>query len=166
MNFYQYNRKIKPSEVSHYAISYMLCILNTLLKYNKDNVNEFSKTIKKATAEYCSDYKDRMKSESKESQQNRTAASVVAEFNKFCSSQPEAQYRAEQKALAKPKSVAPKAETPADDIPDIELNKSVHSDTPKEEAKAAEGQEGETAGEPKEEEGKGEEEKKDDDKKK
>ena len=68
--------------------------------------------------------------------------------------------------MAKPKSVAPKAETPADDIPDIELNKSVHSDTPKEEAKVAEGQEGETAGEPKEEEGKGEEEKKDDDKKK
>lgn len=49
MNFYQYNRKIKPTEVSHFAISYMLTLLNILLKYNKDVYQELSKTIKKAT---------------------------------------------------------------------------------------------------------------------
>ena len=132
MNFYQYNRKIKPSEVSHFAISYMLCILNIILSgLDKDKQNEFSKAIKKATAEYCPDFKDRMKSESKESQKQKTAQTVVVEFNNFCSTQSEEEFKAEEKMAAKVKSVAaPVAADPNEGIPDLELNKSVHSNTP------------------------------------
>jgi hypothetical protein len=157
MNFYQYNRKIRPGKVSHFAISYMLCLLNILLKYNKDNVSEFSKTIKKATTEYCPDYKETMKMEPKESQASKTAAKVVEEFNDFCLQKSEAEFKAEEKALLKAKSVAPVTPAaPVDDIPDVEINKSIHSDTPKDEAKAAEGQEGATP--TPDEEAKGEEE--------
>lgn len=65
MNFYQYNRKIRPEEVSHFAISYMLTLLNVLLKYNKDVYVELSKTIKKAATDYCPLYKQRVGNDSR-----------------------------------------------------------------------------------------------------
>ena len=68
MNYYQYNRNIKPEEVSHFAISYMLTLLNVLLKYNEDVYVELSKTIKKAANEYCPHYKQKIGPESKTSQ--------------------------------------------------------------------------------------------------
>ena len=43
MNFYQYNIDIKPGEVTHFAMSYLVKILNTLLKHNKDLYKEISK---------------------------------------------------------------------------------------------------------------------------
>ena len=128
MNFYQYNRKIKPGKVSHFAISYMLCILNTLLKYNKDNLTEFSKTIKKATAEYCPEYKEIMKTESKETQAAKTAAKVVEEFNDSCIKKNEAEKKAAFGAAADP-----------DEILDFEINKSINSDTKWDDGKATDG---------------------------
>lgn len=43
MNFYQYNLDIKPTDTSHFAVSYLMKILNILLKWNKDVYKEISK---------------------------------------------------------------------------------------------------------------------------
>jgi hypothetical protein len=48
MNFYQYNLEVKPNDTSHLAMSYLMKILNILLKWNKDVYKETSKQLKKA----------------------------------------------------------------------------------------------------------------------
>ena len=55
MNFYQYNIDLKPSEVTHFAMSYLVKILNTLLKHNKDLYKEISKQLKKASTRFVGD---------------------------------------------------------------------------------------------------------------
>ena len=57
MNFYQYNLDIKPSDTSHYAVSYLMKILNILLKWNKDVYKEISKALKKAASKFLGDNK-------------------------------------------------------------------------------------------------------------
>jgi hypothetical protein len=47
MNFYQYNLQVYPSEFMKYALSYLMHIMNILLKYNQEVYREMSKLIRK-----------------------------------------------------------------------------------------------------------------------
>jgi Na+/H+ antiporter NhaB len=59
MNFYQYNLKITPDEISHLAISYVLTILNICLKQSGyEKYQAISKTIKKVINDYCQNHMD------------------------------------------------------------------------------------------------------------
>jgi len=47
MNFYQYNLLVFPSDFMKYAMSYLMHIMNVLLKYNQEIYREMSKLIRK-----------------------------------------------------------------------------------------------------------------------
>mmetsp|Transcript_24004 Transcript_24004/g.36882 ORF Transcript_24004/g.36882 Transcript_24004/m.36882 type:complete len:350 (+) Transcript_24004:398-1447(+) len=47
MNFYQYNLQIMPSGALRYVVSYLMRILNILLKYNSTVYKEMSKLVRK-----------------------------------------------------------------------------------------------------------------------
>jgi hypothetical protein len=61
MRFNQYNRKLYPKDIAHFALSYILSILQILMSSNEDMFDkEFRKDLKKATTEYQFD-KQKMK---------------------------------------------------------------------------------------------------------
>jgi hypothetical protein len=84
MNFYQYNLDIKPGDTSHYAVSYLMKILNILLKWNKDVYKEISKQLKKAASKFLGDNKAELL-------EDLSCEQIVEQFNNFCSSISEAE---------------------------------------------------------------------------
>ena len=55
MTFYMYNLKIKPDdEIIRFAISYLMKILNILLKFNQAYYKDMSKLIKKTISNLLS----------------------------------------------------------------------------------------------------------------
>ena len=84
MNFYQYNIDIKPGEVTHFAMSYLVKILNTLLKHNKDLYKEISKQLKRATTRFLG--ADKMSTTGQKLIEKESCEKIVEMFNDHCRS--------------------------------------------------------------------------------
>ena len=94
MNFYQQNLRVTPDDISHYGISYLLTILNIVLKHNgTEKYQAISKTVKKAIKDYCPEY---MEARS-EPNYPKTCEEIVKTFNNLILSEQQNELRSERK---------------------------------------------------------------------
>ena len=58
MRFNQYNKKMNPKEISHFAVCYIISILNKLINHNSDLFEkDFKHNLLKSVKEYCPEFK-------------------------------------------------------------------------------------------------------------
>ena len=54
MRFNQFNKKLNPKEISHFAVCYVISILNKLMNFNSDLFEkDFKQSLFKSVKDYC-----------------------------------------------------------------------------------------------------------------